>query len=685
MNGKASEVDTQLDKGTLLELYERMLRIRKFESAVQDNYKKGEIPGFIHLCIGQEAVAVGTCYNLRKEDTITSTHRGHGHALAKGIGLSPVMAELYGKATGTNGGRGGSMHIYSPEYGLLGTNGFVGGGIPLAVGLGLSYKVKKNDGVAVSFFGDGAINHGTFHESVCFAAVQKAPVVFLCENNLYATCTPFSETSLNNSIAERTSSYGIPTVSVDGNDVLAMMEETKRAIDRARKGEGPSIVEALTYRTVGHHEGDVVVGTYRTQEELDSWKEKDPIKRFEKYLLDGGHSTQAEINETIANVDLEIKEAVEFARASENPSASTVTDHCWHNPINPEVALKVQKLGDESKRINWISAVRDGIAEEMRRDEHIIYLGEGIGERGGTFGHTKNLWQEFGGERLIDTPICELAFTGAAAAASAAGCRAIADLMFADFIFESTSQIINQSSKLRYMSNGQISVPMVIRAGSGQIKQAGPHHSGTFHSIWSHCPGLIVVMPSNPVDAKGLMKTALRASDPVIFLEPKALFSSKAQIPVEEYYVPFGKAKIINKGSDITIVTFGLPVYSCLEASAILNEDGISCEVIDLRTIVPFDREAIIESVKKTGHLLVVEEGYQMCSMASEIASLVTEECFKDLKQPVGRLNKAAVPQPFSPVLEEEITLSKDKVVLAVNLVLEGKPLNKQGSILTGI
>ncbi|ULQ51970.1 thiamine pyrophosphate-dependent enzyme [Flavihumibacter fluvii] len=668
----------------LLHLYEQMLLIRKFELAVQENYKKGEVPGFIHLCVGQEAVAVGVCTNLRSTDWVTSTHRGHGHGLAKGVDVKQMLAELYGKATGTNGGRGGSMHIYSTSAGLFGTNGLVGGGIPLAVGLGMSAQVQQTDGVAVSFFGDGAICHGSFHESMSLAAVKRTPVVFVCENNLYATCTPVGEANLNADISSKAAAYGIPGVKVDGNDVLAVQRVTAAAIDRARRGEGPTLIEAVTYRTVGHHEGDVLVGTYRTREELDEWITRCPIKTFREYLLSSGKSEETELSVIDQKIDQVISEALAFARSSPYPDTSSVSENCWMNPVNPAVALAKQDENGGSENLSWLAAVRDGIAEEMRRDKNILYMGEGIGERGGTFGQTKNLWGEFG-TRLIDTPICELGFTGAAAAASSAGCRTIADLMFADFIFDATTQIINQASKLRYMSNGQISVPMIIRAGSGQIKQAGPQHSGTFHSLWANVPGLIVVVPSTPADAKGLMKTALRAGDPVVFLESKSLMSSKGAVPITETYIPFGKARLVEEGSDITVVSFGQPVHSCIEAAKQLNQQGISCEIIDLRTIVPFDAEMIIKSVNKTGHLLVVDEAYTPCSVSAEIAAIVVENCFYTLKAPVGRLNKLSVPQPFSPPLEAAVSITPEKIIDLVKSMLNGVSFRTQYLPVSGI
>ncbi len=319
----------------------------------------------------------------------------------------------------------------------------------------------------------------------------------------------------------------------------------------------------------------------------------------------------------------------------------------WAEPLHPPA--KEAPASAETQVQTWLEAVRDGIAEEMRRDGHIVYLGEGTGERGGSFGHTKGLWHEFGAQRLIDTPISELGFTGAAAGASASGCRAVADVMFADFMFEAASQIIEQAAKLRYMSNGQTSVPMIVRAAWGTIKNTGPHHSGSYHPIWAHCPGLIVVIPSTPADAKGLFKTALRGHDPVVFLEPKALFSSKGPVPVGEHLVPFGVARVARAGSDLTIATCGSPVHRAMEAADMLEREGISCEIVDLRTIVPLDVETVAASVAKTGRLLAVDEGFAMCGLGAELAAAMMEHAFDELDAPVGRLHTDPTAHPFSP------------------------------------
>jgi 2-oxoisovalerate dehydrogenase E1 component len=656
----------------LLRLYGQMVLLRQFELAAQARYKAGEMPGFIHLYIGEEAVAAGVCAHLQEADWITSTHRGHGHALAKGLPPRALMAELYAKATGCCGGRGGSMHLYDRAHGVFGTNGIVGGGIPHAVGAALSARTRGTQGVAAAFFGDGAVNHGAFHESLNFAGAQRAGVLFVCENNLYATATPLQLVTRNAEIATRAAAYGIPGVAVDGNDVLAVWQAARAAVARARAGEGPTLIEAKTYRVVGHHEGDPLTGTYRSQEELDAWKKRCPIALFRHRLLAEFNAATAELDAIDARVAATIADAVEFARRSPEPDTATVFSHCWSEPINPPLPAAPEVPATQTQ--SWLDAVRDGIAEEMRRDPHMLYLGEGIGERGGSFAHTKGLWKEFGAGRVIDTPICELGFTGAAIGASATGCRTVADLMFADFLFETGGQIPLQAAKLRYMSNGQMTAPLVVRAPCGAIKSAGPQHSGTYHAMWAHLPGLIVAMPSNPADAKGLIKTALRGENPVLFLEPKALFSMKGAVPVGEHLVPFGAARVARCGNDLTVAAAGRMVPLALEAAEILAGEQVRCDVIDLRTIVPLDLETIVASLEKTGRLLVVDEGYAAFGLGAEIAAACGELAPDALLAPVGRLHMEPAPHPFNPKLEACVLPSVEKIAAAARGVMQGRP-----------
>jgi 2-oxoisovalerate dehydrogenase E1 component len=671
----------------MLALYRQMALLRKFEMAAQVACRAGETPGFLHLYIGQEATAVGVCAHLEPTDWITSTHRGHGHALAKGMDPNILMAELYGKRDGCCGGRGGTMHLYDPSVGLFGTNGLVGGGLPSAVGAAFSARYRRTRGVSVAFFGDGATNHGAFHEAINLAGAFDAPVVFVCENNLYATATALKNVTKNPEIATRAAAYGIPGVAVDGNDVLAVWREAERAISRARAGGGPTLIEAKTYRTVGHHEGDPLTGSYRTQAEVDAWLKRCPLDTFRRRLIEDyaivTGRTLAEIDE---NVDKEVAAAIEFARRSAEPDPADAHLHVFAEPMNPGVA-RVARASGAAIETGWLDAVRDGIAEEMRRNRNIVYFGEGTGERGGTFAHTKNLWQEFGAGRMVDTPISELGFTGAALGASATGVRAIADLMFADFLFEAAGQIALQAAKLRYMSNGQVEAPMVVRVGSGAVRSAGPHHSGTYHPAWAHIPGLIVCLPATPADAKGLMKTALNARDPVLMLETKALFATKGPVPAGEHYVPFGLARIAREGRDLTIASAGQLVHRSLEAADILAGEGLSVEVIDLRTIQPLDVETVAASVRKTHRLLVVDEGYAMFGVGAELAQSINELAFDELDGPVARLHTDPVPHPFAPALERAMLVGTDAIVRAARRALAGfaDPIRRHGGVTTGM
>jgi 2-oxoisovalerate dehydrogenase E1 component len=662
-----------LSAADLIALYERMLLLRRFEKAAQTACRKGETPGFLHLYIGEEATAVGVCAHLRPTDWITSTHRGHGHALAKGVSPLVLMAELFGKRDGCCGGRGGTLHRYDRSVGLFGTNGIVAAGISHAVGAAISARTRGTDGIAVAFFGDGAVNHGGFHEGVNFAAVQRAPVVFVCENNLYATATPLATVTLNPEIATRAAAYGIPGEAVDGNDVVAVWQAMQRAADRARRGDGPTLIEAKTYRTVGHHEGDPVVGSYRTQAEVDEWATRCPLATFRRRLVEDYRiASPVDLAAIETRVDTVVEGAVDFARRSPEPDPATVGDHAYAEPLNPPEALAGGASG-LTTLTSWLDAVRDGIAEEMRRDPHVLYFGEGTGERGGTFAHTKNLWQEFGGARVVDTPISEQGFTGAALGASATGVRTIADLMFADFLFEAAGQIVLQAAKLHYMSNGQMNAPMVVRVGAGALRSAGPHHSGIYHPVWAHVPGLIVCMPSTPADAKGLMKSALRGANPVIMLEPKALFASKGEVPDGEHLVPFGVARIARAGRDLTIASAGQLVHRALEAAHTLAGEGIECEVIDLRTLMPLDVTTVAESVARTHRLLVVDEGWAMCGIGAELGQAMNEIAFDDLDAPVGRLHTDPLTHPFAPSLEVAMLVSVDRIVAGARAVIAGR------------
>jgi 2-oxoisovalerate dehydrogenase E1 component len=325
-----------------------------------------------------------------------------------------------------------------------------------------------------------------------------------------------------------------------------------------------------------------------------------------------------------------------------------------------------------TREMTSLEAMIDGVRQEMRRDPTVLYLGEGTGERGGSFGHTLGLYAEFGPERMIDTPISELGFTGACIGAAVNGCRPIADLMFIDFIADTMTQVVNQAAKLRYMSNGQVGVPMVIWAGVGAIKSAGPHHSGCLYPWFMHVPGIKVVLPSNPADAKGLLAAAIRDDDPVLFCAHKLLFARKGPVPAGEHVVPIGEAALLREGRDVTIIATGMMVHMALEAADRLAEEGVECDLLDLRSLVPLDVEAIVASAAKTGRVLVVDEAYSPCGVGAEIAALVNERAFRYLRAPVLRLHTTWVSHPFSPVFDERVIPQASQIVEKVDVLLQG-------------
>ena len=396
---------TEFDHSFLLSLYERMVLLRRFEQLAQMACRKGETPGFFHLYIGEEATAVGVCANLRPSDWVTSTHRGHGHALAKGMDPKVLMAELYGKRDGCCGGRGGTMHLYDRSIGLFGTNGIVAAGIGHATGAGISARVRGSDNIGVAFFGDGAVNHGGFHEAVNFAGIQQRPVVFVCENNLYATATPFTMTTLNAEVASKAAAYGIPGVAVDGNDVLAVLRAARDAVERARCGDGPTLIEAKTYRTVGHHEGDPVTGTYRTQAEVDAWAKRDPIALF-RARLNADFGVAADELDPIDAARRSCGTGSARLCPRCRPSRIQRRSTCTSTPIRSirRLPLRRRRRLPRPRRAGWTPCATAS-PRRCVATPHILYFGEGTGERGGTFAHTKNLFQEFGGKRMIDTPI----------------------------------------------------------------------------------------------------------------------------------------------------------------------------------------------------------------------------------------------------------------------------------------
>ena len=675
-----------LTKAEVLNYLRQMLEIRRFEETVADLLGKDIIKGASHLYAGEEAVAVGAISTLREDDLITSTHRGHGHCHARGDSLAKtpeekqahlnqMVAELCGRETGYCKGRGGSMHIADVKHGNLGATGIVGGNIPVATGAALAAKMQGQGRVVLCFFGDGASNTGNFHESLNMASVWSLPVVYIVENNLYGMSVPFKKACKLADVAARACAYDMPGEVVDGMDLFAVRAAVGKAVDRARAGGGPSLIECKTYRWFGHARTDPCV--YRSREEETEWKTRDPILLLEGKLKAGGVASEPEISQVEQRAAAALKTATEFALASPWPSLAGLYDDVYAPgkttpaDVRAEAVLRARVRSDSKMRqIPYWQAINEALREEMHKDARVFVMGEDIGLYGGAYGATRGLFEEFGAERVRDTPISEAAIGGSAVGAAMVGMRPVAEIMYVDFTPLAMDQVANQGAKNRYMFGGKTTVPMVIRTQGGTGRSIAAHHSQSLEALWTHLPGIYVVMPATPYDAKGLLKAAIRDDNPIMFIEHKMLYKVKGPVPEEDYIVPLGVADVAREGKDVTVVAYSRMRHTALEAAEVLAKEGISVEVIDPRTLKPFDLETVVNSVKKTGHLVGVTEAYKTGSFVSELFALVGEVAFDYLDAPMVRVAAADVPVPMSEPLEAAAIPNVERIVQAIRSIL---------------
>lgn len=678
--------EQELTKEELVKYLRQMMEIRAFEDNIAELLGRAVLRGASHLYAGEEAVAVGAMAALREDDLVTSTHRGHGHAHAHGDNAAKtleekqrhynrMMAEVLGKSGGYCKGKGGSMHIADVDHGNLGATGIVGGNIPVAVGAALAQKLQGTDRVVLCFFGDGASNTGNFHESLNMASLWDIPVVFVVENNQYAMSVPWTKASKVQRISERAKAYGIPGETVDGMNPLTVRSEVSKAVARARRGEGPSIVECMTYRWYGHSHSDP--RAYRTRAEEAEWKKRDPLDTFSKGLVSLGLMSKKEVDSLEGDVQNKLDTAMEYSNKSPEPSGNELNTDVFAPSkftqqdiaADKEWREKIRK-GEVKREITYTQALVEAAREEMNRNPKVFIMGEDVGLYGGAYGATRGLFEEFGEKRVIDTPISEATIGGAAVGAAMAGMRPVAEIMYVDFTPLAMDQVANQGAKNRYMFGGKTSVPMVIRTEGGAGRAIAAHHSQSLESLWTHFPGIYVVMPSTPYDAKGLLKAAIRDDNPVMFIEHKMLYKEKGPIPEEDYIIPFGVADIKRPGKDITLVTYSRMVLRALEAADILAKEGIDVEVIDLRTLCPLDINTVAESVKKTGKFVGVTEAYENTSFLNEVMVQLNERVFDWLDAPMVRVAAANVPVPRAEVLEDLAIPNTKRIVDACRKVV---------------
>jgi pyruvate dehydrogenase E1 component alpha subunit len=675
-----------------IDMLYKMRLIRAFEEAAEQQYFAGKVHGTMHLYIGEEATAVGAISAAQPQDQVTSTHRGHGHAIAKGQDVKLMMAELLAKETGVCRGRGGSMHMADVQLGNLGANGIVSGGMGSAVGAALSSQLLKSNRVVLCFFGDGASNNGNFHETLNMAAVWKLPVVFVCENNQYAMSMP-AKYSIPVQVAERAASYAMPGKRVDGMDALAVHDAVAEAIARARRGDGPTLIESLTYRYKGHSRSDKQV--YRTKEEVKEWQERDCIPRLEKQLIDRGVLTQTAAAALAKRVEDEMAAAIAFADASPEPDPAALLDDVYFEDaanatdramrgiaLDPDRAATPARLAPPtwftraftanagyepapgSRELTGSEAIREALTQAMDADPSVFMLGEDIGKYGGAFGVTIGMFDRFGPERVRDTPISENAIAGVAFGAGMTGTRPVAEMQFQDFVTLAMEQLVLQAAKVRYMFGGRTVCSFVLRMPAGSGTGAAAQHSESLESWFVNVPGLKVVAPSTPYDLKGLLLAAIADQNPIMFIENKLIYKHKGAVPELPYLVPIGKAVVRRLGTHLTIVGASITVPRALEAAELLAAEGIEAEVVDLRTLKPYDLPTIAASVKKTGRLLIAHEAPLLGGYGAEIAAAIAQsDAFSYLEAPIVRLGGADVPIPYNRTLERAATPQTNDIV----------------------
>ena len=634
----------------LRELYRALLLPRIIEEKMLLLLRQGKLSKWFSG-IGQEAISVGVVSALRADDWLLPMHRDLGVFTGRGLDLLALFRQLLGKDGGFTKGRDRTFHFGLLEKGIVGMISHVGAMLPVADGLALASQLKGTKRVAAAFTGDGATSEGDFHEAVNLAAVWKLPVLFVIENNQYGLSTPAAEQYACSHLADKGVGYGIPGVIVDGNDLLAVRRAVATAADRARRGGGPAILEFKTFRMRGHEEAS---GTdYVPPALLEEWARKDPVARFEQSLLEGRILSATDPEAIRAEMKARIDALADEALATPDPVSTAAREEAdAFAPSLLRPAEPSRQAVASAPELRYVDAIRHALKIAMRRDPRVILLGQDIAEYGGVFKATEGLVQEFGKARVRNTPIIESGAVGTALGMALDGFVPMVEMQFGDFATCGFNQIVNNLAKTHYRWGGR--VPVVVRAPVGGGVGAGPFHSQNVESWFTSVAGLKVVAPATPYDAKGLLLAAFEDGNPVLYLEHKLLYrSAKGLVPSGHYTVPIGRARVAREGRDATVVTYGAGAAWALDAAGTLAAEGKEVEVIDLRTLAPWDVAAVVSSVRKTGRVLVLHEAPVTGGFGGEVAAVLGREAFEWLDAPVARLGALDTPVPFSRALED--------------------------------
>jgi 2-oxoisovalerate dehydrogenase E1 component len=669
-----------IEPAVLVEIYRQMSRIRAVDKAIQAGLSSGKFLFSYWPMTGQEAIPATLSQLISVRDYMVTTYRGIHDQVAKGVALEGLFAEALGRIDGVNKGKGGSPHISDPSSGSMLTTAIVGAGAPIANGLALATQLRAEDRVTIVNFGDGATSIGAVHEAMNLAGVWKLPVIFLCQNNQIGEYTPIPGYTASKDFASRAAGYGFKGVRLDANDVPAFYKGMKTVVEEIRRGEGPIFVEALTQR-LGPHAG---VGDSHelSPEQLKAAKEAWPVPRIRALLLEAGVCTEQHLAQIDEAARAEVEQAITKALACQvTPKQEMLLDVFADPSVPPRRGHYPRREAEAvptgpTKTMLMLEAVRDAQDLALAQDKGVFLLGEDIGDPpGGLFATSKGLQTKYGQARVRPTPIAETAIIGAGIGAALVGMRPVAEIMFNDFAGVCLDQIFNHAAKQRYMSGAATHVPMTIRMMvGGGIGGFGAQHSQSLEAWLLHTPGLKVTFPSTPFDAKGLLLSCIFDEDPCVHLESiKLLRGVRGEVPLADYRIPLGVAKVRREGSDISAITYGWQVQECLAAAEELQKEGVSLEVIDLRTLVPVDYHRVLESVKKTRRALVVHAATEFCGFGAELASTINEELFSTLKAPVGRLGADYAPIAYCREIEMNQIPQAKSIVARVREVLAFK------------
>ena len=656
--------DTDLDEKTLLEWFHLMLLGRQIDYRFQVLNRQGRAP-FIISGAGHEAAQIGVGWPLKpKYDWISPYYRDVVLCLRMGVTALDLMLSVLAKpADPASGGKQTPGHFSDTSLNII------SGGSPVATqmvhGAGVAYALRmdRTDKVVMTCYGEGAGAEGDAHEAFNFAAIYKLPEIFVCQNNGFAISVPFHKEYAVRHAAQRAAGYGFPGVTLDGRDPVSCYHVAKQAVARARAGEGPTLIECLVDR-LGAHSSEDDQRRYRSQEELDQLEANDCLERFKKRLLEEAILDQG----TLAEYEERVKDEVTTATRQGLDSPDARPEDALTNVYSTEVPAAIDPDSSrETEDMNMVQALRDALTREMERDERVMVLGEDVGPKGGVFLVTDGLHARFGEERVIDTPIAESSIAGIALGLALAGKRPVAEIQFTDFAHMAFNQITNEIAKFRYRSDGDWGVPLVVRAPMGGHSHGALYHSQSIEARFA-TPGLKIVIPSTPYEAKGLLIAAMRDPDPVLFFEHKRLYRMfKEPVPKGDYLIPLQRARIVRPGDDISVFCYGLMVHYALEAAKNLEQEGWSVEVVDLRTVYPLDKETIVASARKTGKCLVLYEDNYSVSVGSEVAAVIADEVWRWLDAPVKRLGGLDVPaMPYAQPMEDFFMPNPEKITQAL-------------------